>query len=357
MKIHSEDTRTVRKGEELDIHTLESYLRNTIEGLSNDELKVEQFSAGHSNLTYCLQVGEWEGVLRRPPLGPVAPKAHDMSREFKILSELHPVYPLAPKPYIYSENLTIVGSPFFIMERKKGIVLDTEFPEAVNYTTEIGREISEKMVVQLVNLHDIDYKQTNLLEISQPEGFIERQVHGWVSRYDKAKTDEITGIELLQQWLVKNIPVSSKPTIIHYDYKLNNAMFSDDLNEMIGLFDWEMSTVGDPLADLGAALSYWTQGDDPDLLKIGLGKPPVTVLDGFMTRNEFIEAYSKKSGRDVSNIHFYLTFAYFKLAVICQQIYFRYKKGQTADPRFANLHFTINSIIQHAINISMKPTI
>ncbi|WP_042347543.1 phosphotransferase family protein [Bacillus massiliigorillae] len=346
------DTKPVRAGEELNIPVLEQFLREHIEGLPSEKLMVEQFGAGHSNLTYCLKIGDWEAVLRRPPLGPVAPKAHDMEREFGILSQINPVFPIAPKPYLFSDDLTLVGSPFFVMERKKGVVLDTSFPASLQPSAELGKTLSEKMVDQLVNLHNIDYTQTRLIEVSRPEGFLERQVHGWTSRYERAKTDDINGIEDLKQWLIKRMPHSLEPTIIHYDYKLNNAMFSQDLSEMIGLFDWEMSTVGDPLTDVAAAMSYWVQPDDSDELKTAFGAPPVTVLEGFYTRDEFIESYAKKSGRDVSTINYYLTFAYFKLAVIGQQIYYRYKKGQTDDPRFARLSVTVNSMIQQAISLS-----
>ncbi len=343
------DTIPVRKGEELNNSRLESFLRDNIESLPMGEIEIEQFGTGHSNLTYHLKIADWTAVLRRPPLGPVAPKAHDMNREFRILSELYPVYQAAPRPYLYSDDETVVGSPFFVMERKNGIVLDTEFPSYITPTKDICRQLSKIMVDELVNLHDIDYTQTGLINISQPEGFMERQVHGWISRYERSKTDEIREVEMLKEWMVKNIPLSQAPTVIHYDYKLNNAMFSDDLTRMVGLFDWEMTTVGDPLADLGAAMSYWIQSDDDEMLKRGLGKPPVTVQEGFYTRDEFVEEYAKKSGRDVSDMNFYLTFAYFKLAVICQQIYYRYKKGQTNDQRFAKFNFTVKSLIQYAL--------
>lgn len=343
-----QDTIEVRKGEELDRGVLQAFIKENVPEAPNGELEIEQFGAGHSNLTYLLRIDDWEAVLRRPPHGPVAPKAHDMNREYKILKNVHPVYEAAPKPYIFSDDESIVGSPFFIMERRKGIVLDTSFPEHVPYTEELGRQISELMVDQLVALHDVNYKETKLVELAKPEGFLERQVYGWIKRYDNAKTEEIEGVERLTTYLKEAIPISSEPTLIHYDYKLNNAMFTEDFKEMTGLFDWEMTTIGDPLADVGAAMSYWIQQDDPDMLKHGLGAPPVTVMDGFFTRKEFMEDYAKKSGRDLSNIDYYLTFAYFKLAVICQQIYYRYKKGQTKDPRFAHFNQFVKNLIEHA---------
>ncbi|MFE8700428.1 phosphotransferase family protein [Cytobacillus sp. FJAT-54145] len=340
------DTIPVRKGEELNVEALGSFLKEHID-LPDQPLEIDQFSAGHSNLTYQLRAGDWEAVLRRPPLGPVAPKAHDMEREFKILSEIQPLFSPAPKPILFSNDTNIVGSPFFLMERKHGVVIDSTFPDHIEVTIDLCRHLSEVMAEKLAQLHSINYKETGLTEISKPDGFMERQVHGWISRYERAKTDDIKEADTVMHWLANNVPKQKEATIIHYDFKFNNAMFSDDLQTMVGLFDWEMTTVGDPLADLGVAMSYWTQSDDPDLLKAGLGKPPITLHDGFITRNEFIELYSKKSGRDVTDMNFYLTFAYFKLAVICQQIYYRYKKGQTQDSRFSKFNYTVKSLMVH----------
>ncbi|MFC7394219.1 phosphotransferase family protein [Scopulibacillus cellulosilyticus] len=343
------NTIPVRKGEELDIDRLEAFLRIHISGLPDGSLEIKQFSAGLSNLTYALSIGNWEAVLRRPPLGPVAPKAHDMKRESNILKMVHPVFPLAPKPLLFYKEWDIVGSPFFIMERRHGFVLDKEIPAGLNLTKEDFRNISETMVDTLVKLHNIDLKEAGLDGLGHPEGFMDRQVNGWIKRYERSKTDQIGGVDQLTKWLADNIPASPSPTFIHYDFKLNNALFSkEEPGKLTGIFDWEMSTIGDPLADLGVAMSYWTEKDDPDLLKYGQGTPSVTVHPGFYTRKAFIESYARKSGRDVSKIHFYLTFAYFKLAVICQQIYFRWKKGQTEDERFAKLGETVNSLIQYA---------
>jgi aminoglycoside phosphotransferase (APT) family kinase protein len=348
------DTIQVRQGEELDSEKLELFLRGTIHGLPEGKLEIRQFGTGHSNLTYALKIDGWEAVLRRPPLGPVAPKAHDMEREYQILGALHPVFPTAPKPLIFSAEPDIVGSPFFVMERRHGIVLDASFPEGIEPSEELCRMISEKMVDTLVELHKLDYKETSLAAMAKPEGFMERQVRGWIGRYERSKTEEIAGLDELTGWMASNIPKSQAPAIIHYDFKLNNAMFSEDFSRMTGLFDWEMTTVGDPLADLGAAMSYWIEPNDPPLLKHGLGKEPVTVMKGFYTRDEFIKRYGEKSGRDVSQMHFYMTFAYFKLAVIIQQIYFRYKNGQTQDPRFAHFDQFVKSLIHHALLTAKK---
>lgn len=342
------ETIAVRQGEGLDVDQLTSFIRERLPEAPEGEPDVRQFSAGHSNLTYLLRIGDWEAVLRRPPLGPVAPKAHDMKREYQVLKAINTVFIPAPKPYIFTEDETVIGSPFFIMERRNGIVLDTDFPGGINYTPGLGKKISQLMVDRLAELHHIDYRKTALAGMAQPDGFINRQVEGWIGRYNRAKTGEVAGVGLLIDYLSSNIPESGTPAVIHYDYKLNNAMFSEDFSEMTGLFDWEMATVGDPLADVAAAMSYWIQADDLELLRKGLGKPPVTVMEGFYTREEFIRAYAEKSGRDISNIDYYLTFAYFKLAVICQQIYYRFRNGQTKDPRFAHFGNFVENLILHA---------
>ncbi|MFJ5788465.1 phosphotransferase family protein [Lysinibacillus sp. NPDC097162] len=342
------DTMQVRASERIDAEQLHAFLKQHFSNLPEGKLEISQFSAGHSNLTYCLKIADFEVVLRRPPLGPVAKKAHDMKREFTILSALHPFLAVVPKPYVYVDDDSIIGSDFFLMERKKGVVLDTHFPPGNDTTVELARQLSEKMVESLVALHAIPYKETPLIDMVKPDGFMERQVHSWIDRYDKAKTAELSEVASLTAWLKEHIPTNAEATIIHYDYKFNNAMFSQDYSQMIGLFDWEMTTVGDPLADLGVAMSYWMHADDPKMLLYALGEPPITILPGFYTREEFIERYAEKSGRDVSAIHYYITFAYFKLAVICQQIYYRFVNGQTKDDRFAQMDTMVAALIQQA---------
>lgn len=347
------DTIPIRQGEELDSAAIEKYLRSHLSNLPAETLTIEQFSFGRSNLTYQLKMGEWEAVLRRPPLGPVAPRAHDMEREYKILKEISPHFGPAPKPYLFADE-SVIGAPFFVMERKHGIVLDTDFPEGIIPTKEICRNLSETMVDHLVELHSIDFTKTRLIEMTKPEGFMERQVIGWIRRYERAETDIVEGVERLKQWMLSNVSESDTHAIIHYDYKLNNSMFNEEMTKMAGLFDWEMTTVGDPLADLGVAMSYWIEPDDSELLKKGLGKTPITATSGFLTREEFMERYAVKSGRDLANMNFYQTFAYFKLAVICQQIYYRWKKGQTKDDRFAHLDAFVSSLIQYALYTAEK---
>jgi aminoglycoside phosphotransferase (APT) family kinase protein len=345
------ETIDVREGESFDLEAVELYLRAEVEGVPEGELKVSQFPSGASNLTYLLKVGDWEGVLRRPPLGPVPPKAHDMGRESGILARLNAVYPLAPRPYFFCEDESAIGAPFYVMERRTGVVLDDSFPDGTEPDEELCLGISRTLVDTLVELHDVDIKEAGLEDLGKPDGFLRRQAEGWISRYEKAKTDEIREVGPLTDWLARGIPKSPPPAIIHNDYKLNNLVLDPEaLTEVRAVLDWEMATVGDPLFDLAVSLSYWIEPDDPDELKAVL--PTVTEMPGFSTRKELIDHYAENSGRDLSEMHWYVVFGYFKLAGILQQIYARYKNGQTTDERFDTFGDRVKTLILHAENLS-----
>lgn len=345
------ETIKVREGEGFDAEAVGRVLREKIDGLPEGELGVEQFPSGASNLTYLLKVGEWEGVLRRPPMGPIPPKAHDMGRESGILARLNAAYPLAPKPYFFTDDEGIIGAPFYVMEKRTGVVLDESFPEGVDPDEGLCRGISRTVVDTLVELHAVDPWEAGLGDLGRPEGFLERQTQGWISRYDKAKTDEIEEVGPLTDWLAKNVPQSPDPTIIHNDYKLNNLVLAPgDLTDVRAVLDWEMATVGDPLFDLAVSLSYWVEPDDPDDLKAVM--PTVTATPGFMTRRELIDLYAERSGRDLSEMHWYVVFGYFKLAGILQQIFARWKAGQTQDERFATFGDRVRTLILHAEDLS-----
>jgi len=347
------ETIEVREDEDFDRAAVERYMRENIEGLPEGELEVRQFPSGASNLTYLVKIGDWEGVLRRPPLGPVPPKAHDMGRESGLLMKLHEAYPLAPKPYFFTDEEPIIGASFYVMELRKGVIVDDEFPEGVEPTERLCRGMSRMVADTLVELHAVDWKEAGLEELGKPGGFLERQVKGWISRYDKAKTEEIEEVEPLTGWIQNNIPESPDPTIVHNDYKLNNLVLDpDDLTEVRAVLDWEMTTLGDPLFDLAVSLSYWTEAGDSQELKEVL--PTVVSTPGFWTRKEFIDYYAEKSGLDLSNIPWYMVFGYFKLAVIIQQIYARWHKGQTKDERFANFDERVRRVILHAHELAQR---
>ncbi len=347
------ETIRVREDEDFDRDAAERYMREHIEGLPEGKLEVWQFPSGASNLTYLVKIGDWEGVLRRPPLGPVPPKAHDMERESRLLMKIHEAFTLAPKPYFFTDDESIIGAQFYVMERRKGVIVDDEFPEGVETTEELCRGMSRMVADTLVELHAVDWKEAGLEELGKPEGFLERQVEGWIGRYDKAKTDEVEEVGPLTEWIQKDVPESPPATIVHNDYKLNNLVLNpDDLTEVRAVLDWEMTTIGDPLFDLAVSLSYWVESEDSQELKEVL--PTVTDMPGFMTRKEFIDYYGEKSGRDISDMHWYMVFGYFKLAVILQQIYARWHKGQTKDERFANFNERVRNVLIHAHDLAQK---
>jgi aminoglycoside phosphotransferase (APT) family kinase protein len=337
----------IREGEGFDLEVVERYLRQRIQDLPEGELEVRQFPSGASNLTYLLKIGGWEGVLRRPPLGPVPPKAHDMGRESHVLARLHEAYPLAPKPYFFCGDEWVIGAPFYVMERRAGVVVDDSLPEGVEPNPQLCRGISRMVADTLAELHAVDPDEAGLGDLGRPEGFLERQVRGWIGRYEGARTDALEEVGPLTRWLAGNIPESPEPAIIHNDYKLNNLILNpDDLTDVRAVLDWEMATVGDPLFDLAVSMSYWTEPTDPEELKEVM--PTVTSTPGFMSREEFMERYAKKSGRDLSDMHWYMVFGYFKLAVILQQIYARWRKGQTRDARFSDFDERVRTLILHA---------
>ncbi|WP_286884236.1 phosphotransferase family protein [Aneurinibacillus sp. UBA3580] len=343
-------TNLSRRDREINWKAIEHYIRSHIENLSNEPMQVKQFSAGYSNLTYLLKIGDWEAVFRRPPFGQIPPKAHDMKREFTILQKINPVFPLAPKPYLYCEDPTISDKHFYIMEKKNGIVLDDTLPPEHVGNKEYARIVSETVVNTLVFLHNIDYVKAGLATIGKPQGYLERQVQGWIKRYHHAKTEEMAVVPEIEQWLIKQLPASPAPSIVHNDFKLNNMMISpDNPREAVAVFDWEMCTIGDPLTDVGCSLAYWTEPGEGET-----GLTSVTVNPGFIKRREFVQLYAEKSGRDLSNIDYYLTFAFYKIGVVLQQIYYRWKKGEAKDDRFAKLGEGIHNLMHQALRAKNK---
>jgi aminoglycoside phosphotransferase (APT) family kinase protein len=359
----SRDSAAVRAGEELDLATLDNYLRKYLTGSDPAlPIKIEQFPGGHSNLTYLIRYGDQEFVLRRPPVGPVAPTAHDMPREFKLLSVINPHFPLAPKPVLLCEDASVIGVPFYLMERRRGFIVRFKVPEEIGANLELRREVSESVVATLVALHAIDIRATGIIGIGKPEGLVARQVHGWAKRWHVSRTGELAEMDQVIQWLVDRIPPeSANATIVHNDFKLDNIMLAEtDPARVVAVLDWEMSTVGDPLIDVGLLLTYWTmrgakgtQGEpDPNS-----SLRAVTNGPGWFTREEIIEQYATATGRDLSRIMFYETFARFKVGVIIQQIYFRYVQGQTRDERFRDFDSLVRELAHEALELARQSQI
>jgi len=345
------DTARVRAGEELNLGSLAGYLRGKIQGVEGG-ITVEQFPAGHSNLTYLLRTNQdgCEYVLRRGPLGPVALKAHDMTREFRLLETVHPNFPEAPAPFLLCEDTAVLGSVFFIMERRRGIILRDEVPPRLAALPDYQQLISEAFIDCFARLHSIDVFKTGLIALGKPEGFVARQVRGWADRWNRAVTEDMpksrmAKMEQVTLWLADRIPLSPAPTLVHNDYKLDNVMLRSESEPWVeAVLDWEMTTVGDPLTDVGLALCYWAWA--PHLNSEAV--PALTSQSGWHTRDQFIQRYAQKTGRDLSHIGYYEVFGMFKLAVILQQIYYRFRQGQTSDRRFQDFGNRVEALIELA---------
>jgi len=335
---------SIRPGEEPNLEKLEPFLRSHFPG-QGKTFSVKQFPSGHSNLTYSVQLGDQQMVLRRPPFGSKVKSAHDMGREFRVLSKLHAAYPPAPKVLLYCDDESILGAPFYVMEPIRGIILRRDPPPGLTFTPETARRLCESFVDNLAGLHSIDYAVVGLSDFGKPQGYMERQVHGWIERYHGSKTHDYPEVEKLSVWMRDNLPISGNATLIHNDYKFDNVVLDPgDLSNIIGVLDWEMSTIGDPLSDLGTTLAYWVNAGDPEeLQKLRWGP---TNYAGSMTRSAVVQRYTQASGRGVENMAFYLVFARFKLAVIVQQIYYRYHLGLTRDSRFAAMASVVQILLQ-----------
>ncbi|WP_339627784.1 phosphotransferase family protein [uncultured Maribacter sp.] len=334
---NEKNLKSVREGEEINEVKLKDFLLE--KGLItrvNIELKVKQFTNGYSNLTYLLQIEDKEYVLRRPPFA--APKrGHDMGREFKVLQHLNPVYSKSPKVYVFNGDTKIIGAPFYIMEKVNGEILTAKSAFGKQVSPEQFKTISDTWVDAFVEFHNIDFKIAGLSDLGRPEGYVERQVNNWGKQYLAAVTDEVPAAQKVMMWMSENQPEKYDHTLIHNDFKYDNVVFSDDSWKKISaVLDWEMCTLGDPLMDLGTSLGYWTTAGDPEFMKQGLPSP--TVMKGNPSRTEIVQQYALKSGRNIDNLTFYFAYGLFKIAVIAQQIYYRYKHGHTSDPKFANLN-------------------
>lgn len=342
------ETVAVRAGEEVDVAALAEYLAPRL-GTEPGGIAVEQFPHGHSNLVYLVCAGEHEYVLRRPPLGPVAPKAHDMEREYRVLRAVHPHFPEAPRVVLLCEDPAILGGVFFLMERRRGAVIRRTVPPALAAVPEHPRRVSGAFVDCLARLHAIDTRATGLDGLGRPEGFVERQVRGWAGRWERAKTEEIPGMNRVIEWLTGHLPPAREVTVVHNDYKLDNIMIRPAADGVEAVLDWEMTTAGDPLADVGLALCYWTWA--PLAARDGghEATPAISLEAGWYTRDEFLDRYARQSGRDVSAIGYYEVLGVFKLAVILQQIYFRYHNGQTRDERFRHFDRRVRELAEMAL--------
>jgi aminoglycoside phosphotransferase (APT) family kinase protein len=344
----------VRAGEELDLARLGAYLAQHFDGSS--VVTVEQFPSGHSNLTYRVTWAGRELVLRRPPFGSQVKSAHDMGREYRVLSKLHETYNVAPKVILYCDDLSVLDAPFYLMEPIRGIILRRELPPRMVLSPATARRLSEAFLDNLVRLHGLDFEKIGLGDLGKPQGYFERQVKGWIERYHNSATHNLPEVERISAWLKQHIPASSDATLIHNDYKYDNVVLdSNDITKIVGVLDWEMCTLGDPLSDLGTTLAYWTEPGDPDDLQEICSTP--TTIPGTLTRAQLAQRYAQATGRGIHNIVFYLAFARFKVAVIVQQIYYRYARGLTHDDRFAAMPHRIAILMRASLQCAESGTL
>ena len=340
----------VRPDERFDEARLHAYLRASLPG-AGGSMAVRQFAGGKANLTYLLTFDDsLEVVLRRPPLGRYAPSAHDMGRENRVLSVLHKAFPFAPKIYHFCDDETVIGAPFLIMERCRGIVAREDMPEPFARNRNAPGLMSRALVDTLAAFHAVDYEALGLAELGRPKGFVKRQVEGWRRRWGAAAIDDNPKVNEIYRWLAARLPDSSYYSLVHNDYKLDNTMFAaDDPARVVAILDWDMCTLGDPLSDVGTLLTYWTQPSDSVGVR-AIGSMPSGDY-GFYSRQQILERYAERSGRDLSDIRFYHVLGIFRLLVILQQIYVRYVRGFTQDERFARLDASVNALIEWALEI------
>ena len=334
--------KNIRDGEEFPIENLEIFLKENDFEINN--LIFKQFPSGYSNLTYFLKSSSKEFVLRRPPFGAKSLKGgHDMLREYNVLKNLKSQFNKVPKVHLYCDNDDIIGAPFYIMDRVEGYIIRPNLQEQDSPGEEVIRNVSDSLVSTLVELHNVDINEANLNNLGKIDGYVKRQIEGWIKRYNHSKTDIIANMDFVAKWLNDNQPLEVEGSIVHNDFKYDNLVLDKNNHSKItAVLDWEMATIGDPFMDLGTTLGYWM--DKNDLPELKLFQLSATTLEGNPTREGILEMYESKSGKTIPHPQFYYLFGLFKIAVIAQQIYFRYKKGFTKDRRFGLLNLAVMSL-------------
>ena len=339
-------TTAVRAGEELDWAALDKHLKKVIPALSGAPV-VRQFAGGNSNLTYRLQYENDDLVVRRPPFGTKAKSAHSMIREYRIMSQLKPLFPSVPDTLHYSDDESIIGSEFYVMRKVEGQLIKETLPPSWNFTAADSRRFCTRFWEKLIELHQVDYLKAGLGDFGKPEGYAERQVTGWNRRFERVITPDVDNFSGVRQWLASNIPPESgRHSVLHGDYRIDNVILdNNDPHNILAVLDWEICALGDPLMDLGSSLAYWMQADDPVELR-GLVMQP-SAAPGMLTRQEILDLYQEKTGLETSDFTFYLVYGYWRVAVILQQIYYRYFQGQTQDERFKTFGIATQHLGEH----------
>ncbi|CAM3685617.1 phosphotransferase family protein [Parendozoicomonas haliclonae] len=338
----------VRSGEELDLAALDAYIQQQLPE-AKGELHVRQFPGGASNLTYLVSKGSDEWILRRPPFGVKAASAHDMSREYRVMSALQDHYPV-PKMIAFCEDQNVLGCDFYLMERLNGIIPRTNLPKGMTLSEQKGLELCMNVLRKFSELHNIDINQAGLTELGKGSGYVRRQIEGWSGRFRKSKTENVPDFEAVMSWLDSKQPDDVGTCLIHNDFRFDNVVLNpDNPMEVIGVLDWEMCTLGDPLMDLGNSLAYWIEADDEPPMQMFRRQP--TNLPGMLTRKEVVEWYCQENNIELKSFDFYEVYGLFRLAVIMQQIYYRFHHGQTQDKRFAMFPMAITYLEQRCLRL------
>ncbi|SHM43067.1 phosphotransferase family protein [Phytopseudomonas punonensis] len=325
----------IRQGEELDASAIDAYLKSHLSDLRG-EPQISQFPGGASNLTYLLRYADRELVLRRPPFGSKAKSAHDMGREFRILNQLRNAFPYCPQAFVHCTDESVIGAEFYVMQRLDGIILRADLPAELQLSPEQTTTLCKSFIDRLVELHQVDYQACGLADLGKPDGYVARQIKGWSERYDNARTPDAPGWQEVRTWLEEKMPADHpRPAIVHNDYRFDNVILDpQDPMRIMGVLDWELTTLGDPLMDLGNTLAYWIEADDPAPVQLMRRQP--SNAPGMLTRQAFVDYYAERAGIEIKCFDFYYIYGLFRLAGIVQQIYYRYYHGQTADKRFAS---------------------
>lgn len=340
-------TVAVRDGEELNIKAVDDLIKQARPDIKSDPI-VAQYSSGASNLTYAIDYPEQRFVLRRPPFGYIPKGGHDMHREYRIQTAIQPLYPYVAKTLFYTDDESALGAEFYVMERADGHLIHKDIPSEWNWGAHETRQLNETFVARLVGLHNVDYEAAGLSDFGKPDGYVERQILGWNKRWTKAWTDDVEKFEDICQWLEDNRPDKERGVgLLHGDFRIDNCILDrGNPTQINAILDWEISALGDPLMDLGNTLAYWIQADDPDFMKMTVRQP--CMAPGMMTRQEFLEAYAAQRSIDTEGFQFYYIYGIWRLAVIIQQIYYRYYHGQTDNPKFKAYGMMTNALGQLA---------
>ena len=349
MTTAAEQPPAVRDEDAFDVAALHAWLSARVPGLSGLP-QVRQYAGGASNLTYLLRYPERDLVLRRPPPGTKAASAHDMAREHRVQQRLRPVYAYVPEMVALCQDHAVLGADFYVMQRLEGLVLRGRLPAGLELSAPDARRLGERTVDSLLALHAVDVDAAGLADLGRGPGYVRRQVEGWTRRFAAARTDDVPDFAAVTGWLDAHQPPDAAQRLLHNDFRLDNLVLDPADLSVVGVLDWEMATVGDPLMDLGGALAYWVQADDDEMMRLSRRQP--TDLPGMPTRAQVVARYAAGSGLAVDDWPFYEVFGLFRLAVIAQQIYYRYAHGQTTNPAFEHFWVFVTYLEQRCRDVA-----